>query len=218
MKRLIPAILIVLLAACSTAQAERDLAATEQAQMTRIAEAVQATRAAMAEKTLAAPTITPSPTKRTLDDSLLDGNAMNVLLGIWPLEPAQSMVPSSSPLCLMTCAQELWISTDGKATLQISLFEMGNRDQVVTELRDIKTSQEILGVKELDIPDYAQLPSDTWMQDNGSTGSRYTVHTRRGSVLIILTIYLPQYEQDQNLLFLTLFADQQIRTLEANGW
>ena len=218
MKRIIPAILVFFLAACSAAQAERDLAATEQAQMTRIAEAVQATGTAMAGKTLAAPTSTPIPIKKTLDEALLDGTAMNVLLGIWPLEPSQSMVPSSNPLCLMTCAQDLWVSTDGKATLQISLFEKDNRDQVVTELRDIKSSQEILGVKELELPDYTQLPTDTWIQDNGSTGSRYTMHTRKGSVLIILTIFLPQYDQEQNVLFLTLYADQQIKMLETAGW
>lgn len=220
MKRYIPLLLLTLfsLAACSLGQADRDAQATQNARETRIAEAVLATRTAIAEKTQSAPTITPSPEKLPLDDAILTSADLNVTLGIWPLQPAQSTVPSSNPLCLMTCYQELWISNDGRATLQISLFEFANRDQVVTKLREIKTSQEILGVLELTNPDYAQLPTDTWIQDNLSTGSRYTLHSRQGRALIILTIFLPQYEQDQNLLFLTLYADKQIDLLESSGW
>ena len=220
MKRTLALFLLtgLILAACSFGQAERDAQATEIARMTRVADAVLATRTAMAEKTQSAPTITPSPEKLPLDDAILTSAALNVTLGIWPLTPAQSTVPSSNPLCLMSCYQELWISNDGRATLQISLFEFANRDLVVTKLREIKTSQEILGVIELDSPDYTELPTDSWIQDNQSSGSRYTLHTRQGRALIILTIFLPQYEQEQNLLFLSVYADKQLEMLESAGW
>ncbi len=215
---LVPLVIMISLMACSLGESPGDSEAEQSASMTRVAEAVSATGTAMAANDAVEPEATPTPEKKPLDEAILNAGSLNVTLGIWPPAPHETTVPSSNPLCLKTCFEELWISIDGRATLRIGLFEFANRDQVVTELRDIKASQTILGVKEVPIPDYASMPTDSWMQDNGTSGSRYTLHSRQGRVLVVMTIYLPDYDEAQNLLFLSLYGSKQIEMLAEAGW
>ena len=76
----------------------------------------------------------------------------------------------------------------------------------------------MLDVTILELPDLVELPPETWIQDNGGTGSRFTLHTRQGRALVILTFYLPQASVEENAAFLTLYADEQINMLKNAGW
>lgn len=186
---------------------------------TRIAASVQATGTALAQipPTRPPPTDTPS-TRKPLRESILTGSDLNLVLGIWPLTPEQFSFPNTRDLCIVSCYEELWFSSDGRSTLQISLYELASRDQAVTELRDIHASQQIIGVLEIDLPESVALPDESWMQDNQSSGSRYTLHTRQGKVLAILTLYLPDFDEGENALFLSLYAARQVEMLKNSGW
>ena len=222
MRKLTPFVLaamIILLAACQLvgAQSPADMAATQGA-MTRIASAVNATQSVIDVKTAAAPTKAPTVERLTFNGVLLNGSVLNLVLGVWPLTPAESTIPNTDPLCLMQCIEELWITTDGRGTLSISLFEFGNEDQAVEKLREVRATQAILEIEELDLPEGIALPDGTWIQDNGSSGSRYTLFARQGRALAVLTLYLPDYAPSDNARFLALYAERQIQMLNDSGW
>ena len=194
-----------------------DFAATS-ASMTRIAEAVNATQGVIDQKTAQAPTRAPTIERLGFVGAPLSGPALNVILGVWPLSPQDSTVPNTDPLCTAQCIEELWVTLDGRGTLSVGLFEFPNPEQVVAKLRDVHNTQEIIGVPELDIPEPVSLPDDSWIQDNGSSGSRYTLHTHQGRALVVLTLYLPDYAETENVLFLALFGEKQIEMLKNSGW
>lgn len=218
-RRIFPAIFtLLLLSACSLIRSGDAPPTPDFASMTRVAAAVAATQTSQAAIATTTPSLTPTPDRTPLIDSLLNGGHMNRVRPVWPLEPRDTTIPSANPLCLRTCAQALWVSTDGAGTLQISLFEFSNRDLAVEQLREIRETQQVLNVKILGMPDLVELPTESWIQDNGGSGSRYTLHTRHGRVLIVLTFYLPGLPQTDNLALLTLYANEQINLLNNSGW
>lgn len=186
--------------------------------MTRVAAAVAATQTSQAADATPVPSLTPTPDRAPLIDSLLNGGHMNRIRPVWPLEPRDTTIPSANPLCVSTCAQSLWVSTDGAGTLQISLFEFPNRDLALEQLREIRETQQVLNIELLGMPDLVELPAESWIQDNGGTGSRYTLHTRQGRVLLVMTFYLPGLPQADNLALLSLYAHEQINLLNNSGW
>jgi len=194
-----------------------DFAATS-ASMTRIAQAVNATQGVIDERTAAAPTRAPTIERLSFVGVPLSGPALNVILGVWPLAPQESVVPNTDPLCIAQCIEELWVTLDGRGTLSVGLFEFPNPEQVVAKLRDVHNTQEIIGVPELDIPESVSLPEETWIQDNGGGGSRYTLHTHQGRALVVLTLYLPDYAESENVLFLALYAEKQLEMLIQSSW
>jgi hypothetical protein len=134
------------------------------------------------------------------------------------LAPHDSVIPNTDPLCIAQCIEELWVSLDGRGTLSVGLFEFPSPEQVVAKLRDVHNTQEIIGVPELDLPEEVTLPAETWAQDNGNGGSRYTLHTHHGRALVVLTMYLPDYAEAENVLFLALIGEKQIELLKNSGW
>ncbi|HUF37058.1 MAG TPA: hypothetical protein VMN57_00930 [Anaerolineales bacterium] len=188
------------------------------ASMTRIAESVNATQGVIDLRTAQAPTRAPTIERLSFEGAPLSGPVLNVILGIWPLTPQDATVPNTDPLCTAQCVEELWVSLDGRGTMQVGLFEFPNPEQVIAKLRDVRATQDIIGVPELSLPDSVHLPPESWIQDNGGTGSRYTLHTYQGRAVAVLTLYLPDYDPSENILFLALYGERQIEMLKSAGW
>lgn len=222
MRRLILALGGVLLASLAACQLvglspPPDHAATA-ASMTRIASAVNATQGVIDEKTAVAPTREPTIEQLSFEGAPLSGPVLNVIIGIWPLNPNESTAPIMDPLCVRQCVEDLWITLDGRGTLSVGLFEFASPEQVIARLRDVRATQAIIGIDELNLPENTALPGESWIQDNGGSGSRYTLHSYQGRALIVLTMYLPDYNQSENVVFLTLFGEKQIEMLKNSGW
>jgi hypothetical protein len=208
--------MVCFLAACSS-NAESLLTATPNYSGTETANQVATV---IAEKATEVASFTPTPTLKlvVLRDLILTSQEVNELANRWAKAPFDDTASVSPELCKLECVLMNWAGDSaGASYLEIMLIKTNNRDEASTlvyTLREQVISAGFASVVAL--PDLVTLPEGTAALDaRAGENPVWGLFTRHGSIAISLALNLPDLSEDENLLFLSLYADRQIQKLTA---
>lgn len=214
---------ILFLSACSSngiasrATSTPDYAATDTANQIATAIAEKSTEVAIKS----AYTPTPSPVPPTLHDAILSSSEVNELANRWSdayLDDTESISPD---YCKIDCVSFTWEGgTMGFSMLDITMFQAGSRDDAATMLASIKADFLAGTATALELPDLALLPEETFVFRAATDKSRTIpgLMTRHGSIVIVIGLDMPDLSEEENLLFLSLYANHQIAKLLTAGY
>jgi len=219
--RLCILLMVVLLAGCSgfsagsgNATPTPDFVATDTANQIGTAIAVRATEAAL--EALLTPT--PTPGQTSLQDLILTSVEANALANRWSDSPADDTANIQSAYCGVECISLMWEGgTNGDSTLHITLVRAGSRDEAVTLFNSYKTGY--VTEPEIPLPELVSLPEGSFVFEGLSRKNSpiLGLMARQGSVIVIIAINMPDLSEDENIIFLSLFAERQIQKLIAAG-
>lgn len=213
---------VIFLTACATSAggastATPDYSATDTANQIETAVAARATELAI--EALITPTSTPAPL--TVQELILTSTEANELANRWsdtPFDDTQSVVPE---YCLVECVSFTWQGgAQGDSLLDITLIKANSRDEAATILAELKSNFVSGTAVELTLPELVSLPDDTFAFEAQTTQLELLkgVLARRGAIVILIGLNMPDLTEDENLLFLSLYADRQIQKLIAAGY
>lgn len=193
-----------------------DLSATDTANQIATVIAEKATAVAVE----ASYTSTPTPKPVTLRDLVLTSEEANELANRWsdtPLDDTQSVNPD---YCKLECTSFTWEGgVEGNSLLDITMFKLGSRDEASTVFGELKAQFLSGTAKELTLPELVTLPADTFIFDaqsnTGKDARIWGLLTREGAVIVLIGLDMPDLSADENMLFLSLYADRQIQKLIA---
>ncbi len=198
-----------------------DLAATQtrEAISAQVATVVAGTATAFAGQTAVASTVTPTPGILPIILAVLSGDELNEVFNNWVPLPTEAIRSTSEALCLEDCISSTWIGNDQVSHLQIQIFVIPSRDDAVTLLGEIRNSLGRASLREIPIPEISTLPAEAWIVESSSKpGERYTVYFRQGRAIVIMGMDMVGFDENQNVLFLSLFAERQLAKLDASGY
>ena len=222
--RLFISLAVLLLSACSNFSLGSgnptitpDSAATDTANQIGTAIAARATEVAIE----ALYTPTPSPGVASLKDLILTSAETNELADRWTSSPADDTANINPEYCDVECSSLIWEGgINGFSTLEITLIKTGSRDEAVTILDELKAAYVSPASPEILLPDLVTLPEET-VAFRGQTDENtliWGVMTRQGSVVFLIELYMPDLSEEENILFLSLYADRQVQKLIAAGY
>ncbi len=211
---------VLILAGCSLIGLDSGLApaelATQHAREDKVATLVQGTLEAGEQQTQTAPTPSPTPGTLPIAEALLDTEAIKSLMETWPEEPGDPLDLSDEPLCIEACAGLIWQAGSIQSRLAVRLYETTGRDHAVTLLQELRRADGEAGHEERDPPAIASLPPETWIVLDAD--GEYLLRTRRGKAIVEISLLVPQLEEEQNVLLLSLYAEQQLEKLKLAGF
>jgi hypothetical protein len=211
-------LLALVLSACSlVGQVPTQSQVEMQTQQAEIATRVKGTQNAAADLTRVAPTLTPTPGTLPISDVLLNSEELNQVVNDWPEAPVEQLNLSEEELCVSDCSGQIWRSTDDRSRMVIILYETSHRDQAVTLLQELRQADAESGYEELPIPSISNLPPETWIILNSDLGE-FVLRTRQGKAMIEIHLLVSHLDQDQNLIFLGLYAERQVEKLKISGF
>ncbi len=212
----------LVLVSCSNNMATPDpqveaMAATAEAQENAVATALAGTQAAV--DALPTPTITPTPGVLPLAEAILDFGEINDMYPNWSSELLNNTeTVRAEGRCGKDCISLAWNGADGRM-LEILLINYPNRGEAATFFTYLQDIGEAGGLPQPEIPEiFVALPENAWVLDKTSQGGGYAMHFRSSSVVCVLTLSLPSMSADQAMLFLGMYAEQQIHKLQASGY
>ena len=180
---------------------------------------VAGTQTAVAEKTLAAPPATPTPGEASVQDLILTSAEVNELANRWSDHPLDDTENIPLEHCTGECISLIWEGgEDSRSDLFITLMSFPSRDEAVNIFNEVKKLSQGDIPLDLSLPELVTLPPETYLFDARSTRSVLGIGTRRSSIVILIGLNLPDLSEEENLLFLSLFADRQIQKLMAAGY
>lgn len=207
---------VCFLAACTSDTEENftptpDFSATDTANQIATAIAAKATEVAIA----ALYTPTPTPGIASLQDVILTSAEANELANRWSNSPADDTVNVSPEYCTVECISWIWEGgTNGGSTLQITLIRADSRDEASTLFSTLKAIAVTDTTPAVLLPELVNLPADTFAINVGSEEvPAFKVTSRNTSFVVEIEISMPDLSEDENLLFLGLYADRQIQKL-----
>jgi hypothetical protein len=185
----------------------------------QIGTVVAGTQTAVAEMTMAAPPASPTPGESTMEDLVLTSVEANELANRWSNVPNDNTTGLNTEYCELGCAAFVWEGgEDNRSSLGITLIKASSRDEAVTYFNALKEERVTDKTPEIIPPELVTLPDGTYLFDARTTFSYFGLGTRRGSVVVLMELIMPDLGEDENLLFLSLFADRQIQKLIAAGY
>jgi hypothetical protein len=213
-------ILGLLLAACGPTASE-ELAATQMAATEFSRLATEVAEDANATSTPLPPTLTPVPTpvELTLQEAMLTTEQLNSLVPRWIEPPAiDNTALEEALLCIHDCVSARWASTDGASTLTIQIVALDNRDEAFIYFHNVKEVETQPGNVELPLLEAIRLPADTFIWDGTALGLGYQIYLRQAQAVTIIRVFMPDQTLEQHVLFLSLWAEQQVNQLAAGGF
>ncbi|GAB4578560.1 MAG: hypothetical protein Fur0022_12950 [Anaerolineales bacterium] len=210
------------LAACSNPAtpiptATPNISATDTANQIGTVVAARATEAAIE----AAYTPTPTPEPVAMADLILTSAEANELANRWAGAPFDDTASVSPELCKLECVLMNWQGgPTGVSYLEIMLVKTNSREEASTFVYELQNNVISAGTAlEVALPELVALPEGTIALD-ARTGdpSVWGLFTRHGPIAISIAINMPDLSEDENLLFLSLYADRQIQKLIAAGY
>ncbi|MCB9136328.1 MAG: hypothetical protein H6636_12940 [Anaerolineales bacterium] len=216
-------IAFLFLSACSTTRTNSQATSTPNYAATDTANQIGTAIAAKSTETAvkASYTPTPSPIPPTLHDAILSSVEVNELANRWSdayLDDTENVSPE---YCAIDCVSFTWEGgTNGYSMLDITMFQAGSRDEATTLLASLKADFLSGTATELEKPDLALLPEETFVF-RAATDKNRTIPglmTRHGSIVILIGLDMPDLSPEENLLFLSLYANHQIAKLLAAGY
>jgi hypothetical protein len=219
--RLFFLLLTLLLVGCSNISTGNttpapDFAATDAASQIGTVIAERATEAAIE----ALHTPTPTPGEAALRDLILSSDEANALANRWSDSPADDSLNIQPGYCGVECISLIWEGgADGNSTLDITLVKAGSRDEAVTLFNSYKVGYVTEATPEIPLPDLVNLPEGSFVFEGLSRRGApiWGLATRQSSIVIIIALNMPDLSEDENIIFLSLFADKQIQKLIAAG-
>jgi hypothetical protein len=204
--RLFILLVVFLLSACSNSTADSgnatitpDFLATDTANQIGTAVAARASEVALD----ALNTPTPTPGAASIQDLILSSAEANELANRWSDSPADDTASVNPEYCAIEC---------------ISLIKTGSRDEAATIFNELKASATSETTPEIPLPELVTLPEGTFIVNGQSQDLPvWGLITRRGTVVVLIGLNMPDLSEDENILFLSLFADRQIQKLIAAG-
>jgi hypothetical protein len=203
---------------CSSISTQ-DVANTATAQVIKsdIATIVAGTQTAVA--LAPSPTHTKTPTFTPLSQAIATNEDLNDLFDTWtdsPSDDTSSLVRED--LCFRDCISRIWTSGEGDATLEIALVFFPSTDEAINYLMSLKRNSEPQGLELLEVPEIVELWDESWISSDPDVPREFTIHTRQGAVMQTITLSIPWLDTEQNLLFLSLYAERQTQKLERSGY
>lgn len=190
-----------------------DYGATDTASQIETAIAARSTEAAIE----AAYTPTPSPAPVEVKDLILTAAEINELANRWSDAPADNSANVDPNYCKIDCFSWVW-QGGANSTLNITLIKADSRDGATNMLGGIKAQTITVNNPELPLPELVSLPPDTFIYETGTEESpNVFLNARHVWFVIQINIRMPDLSQDENLLFISLYADRQIQKLIAAG-
>jgi hypothetical protein len=220
--RLFILLVVFLLSACSNSTADSgnatitpDFLATDTANQIGTAVAARASEVALD----ALNTPTPTPGAASIQDLILSSAEANELANRWSDSPADDTASVNPEYCAIECISLIWEGgTGGNSTLDITLIKTGSRDEAATIFNELKASATSETTPEIPLPELVTLPEGTFIVNGQSQDLPvWGLITRRGTVVVLIGLNMPDLSEDENILFLSLFADRQIQKLIAAG-
>lgn len=212
---------VCVLAACTPAPEvyvtpTPDLSATDTASQIATVVAEKATKVALESSY----TPTPTPKPVTLRDLLLTTSEANELANRWSDTPLDDTASVNPDFCKLECVSYTWEGgSEGNSLLDITMFKLGSRDEASTVYSVLKAQFLSGTAKEMALPDLVSLPADTFVFDaqsqDGKDARIWGLLTREGAIIVLIGLDMPDLTADENLLFLSLYADRQIQKLIA---
>ena len=215
---------VLLLSACSNFSVGSgsptitpDFVATDTASQIGTAIAARATEVAIE----ALYTPTPTPGEASLKDLILTSAEANELADRWSSSPADDTANINPEYCAVECSSLIWEGgVNGFSTLEITLIKTGSRDGAVTILGELKAAYVSQASPEIPLTELVTLPEET-VAFRGQTDENTLIWgmvTRQGSVVVLIELYMPDLGEEENILFLSLYAERQIQKLMAAGY
>lgn len=176
----------------------------------------------VAEKATAVALITPTPSPKpvTLEELLLNSAEINELANRWSDTPFIDTASVTPELCRLECVLMNWEGgPTGASYLELMLVKTGSRDEASTYIDQVRDNVIAAGAgTEVTLPDLITFPEGTVAMDLPSGNKpEWSLLTRYGDIAISVALNLPDLSDEENLLFLTLYADRQIQKLTAAG-
>jgi hypothetical protein len=182
---------------------------TQQALSNEISTMVAGTEEAVVQLTLSAPPPTNTPRPARVFEMLLNAEELNELKDMWAVDPITKRAEYYENLCVGECVAYEWASRDLESWIRIALYSFDDYDIAYSRTRAFQFTQTGTAI---DIPEIVSLPFGAWIF-GWEPGSGYALHARRGKLFTVVTINLPDLDQDQNTLFLALYGERQIQKI-----